>query len=405
MRTARTCVAVLATTLVLAAHAPAATNIDVLGKAKAVKTPEYDPKEPIAARLSLAKSAAYLDNMAAFWMQRQDISHKLGYAGKAALTSCGSCHANYSYLMARPLLSREFPKSEMEETRRYLEERTKNFDRLRREHPHVGPVFQDGDGGFVGFSALEFVSIATGLVFYDAQTTGKLQPGTRAALTKMWALQNSFGDWNAMDHCAAMSFPVAEFDGYYGATLAALATGIAPGDYAKSEEGKAGLARLRDYFKRNAPPNLHHKAMLLWASQRTEGLMTPEERSATIKEVVKLQREDGGWSMSSFKTITRYSRSKFQDPASDGYATGFFVYVLRQAGLPASRPEIVRGVKWLKTHQRESGAWFTAHRTGHDRPEGGLGTRGLSTLNLATAFAVMALKSCEETEAAEGKKP
>jgi squalene-hopene/tetraprenyl-beta-curcumene cyclase len=400
MRTALTFVVVLGIVLATAARAPAETNVAVSGKAE-VQVPKYDPKEPVAARVSFARSAAYLDNMAAFWMQRKEVPHLYGH-GRGFLTSCGSCHANFSYLMVRPLLVKEFPKSQMDETRRWLDRRTASFERLRRDKPHLGPMCRE-DGGMVGHSALEFVSIATSLVFYDAQTSGKLQPSTRSALTKMWALQNEDGTWNQLDHCAAMAFPVAEFDPYYGATLAALATGMAPEDYARTSEARAGLVKLRTFFKNNPTPGLHHKAMLLWASLRTEGLMTPEERTATIKELLRFQREDGGWSTSSLKP-GRYSHRRFPDSGSDGYGTAFVVYVLRQAGLPASRPEIVRGVTWLKSHQRASGSWFTAHALGNDQPEGGLGTRGLSMPNLATAFAVMALKACEEAEGVVEKK-
>jgi squalene-hopene/tetraprenyl-beta-curcumene cyclase len=396
MRNVRAFVVVLGIILAMTARAPGETNVAIAGTPGEVQAPKYDPKEPVAARMSLARSAAYLDNMAAFWMQRKEVPHAYGQQGRNVLTSCGSCHANFSYLMVRPLLVKEFPKSQMDETRRWMEKRTASFERLCREKPRLGPMFREEDG-MVGYSALEFVSMATALVFYDAQTTGKLHPSTRSALTKMWALQNGAGDWNPLDHCAAMAFPVAEFDPYYGATLAALATGMAPEDYAKTSEARAGLAKLRTFFKNNPAPGAHHQAMLLWASQRTEGLMTRAERTATIKDLLKLQREDGGWSSSALKP-GRYSQRRFNDSGSDGYGTAFVVYVLRQAGLPASRPEIARGVTWLKSRQRVSGNWFTAHALGHDQPEGGLGTRGLSMTNLATAFAVMALKACEESE-------
>ena len=46
------------------------------------------------------------------------------------------------------------------------------------------------------------------------------------------------------------------------------------------------------------------------------------------------------------------------EAASDGFGTGFVVYVLRQAGLPTDHPALRRGVGWLTTHQRASGRWF-----------------------------------------------
>ena len=44
---------------------------------------------------------------------------------------------------------------------------------------------------------------------------------------------------------------------------------------------------------------------------------------------------------------------------SDGYGTGFVVFVLRQAGIPATDPRIRKGVDWLETHQRSDGHWWT----------------------------------------------
>jgi squalene-hopene/tetraprenyl-beta-curcumene cyclase len=72
---------------------------------------------------------------------------------------------------------------------------------------------------------------------------------------------------------------------------------------------------------------------------------------------------------------------------SDGYGTGFSLYVLRRAGIPTEDARIQNGIAWLKTHQRESGRWFarslykdSKHYLSHN----------------ATAFAVMALGECGE---------
>jgi squalene-hopene/tetraprenyl-beta-curcumene cyclase len=395
--------------LAMTARTLAETNVESSGKRIEAPVPKYDASEKVVPRASLSKSVEYLDNLAAFWMEEKvnvDISRR--HARGAKLTSCGACHANFSYLMVRPLLLKDFPRSQVPETRRWMEEKiARRFKELNFERPYVGPVFFHHDGTAEGYSALEFVGNTTALVFHDAQTSGKLQPLTRSALTKMWALQNKdsergyAGTWNMMDHCGG-TFPIVEFDQYYGATLAALATGVAPDGYASSPEAKEGLARLRTYFKKHPPSSLHHQAMLLWASLRTEGLMTPAERTATIDKLLKLQGADGGWSTRAL--LERDGAGRFQSTASDGYGTGFAVFMLRQAGVAASRDELVRGVNWLKTQQRASGVWFTPYRRGHDETEGGLGTRGLSMTALSTAFAVMALQACEEAGAVAEKK-
>jgi squalene-hopene/tetraprenyl-beta-curcumene cyclase len=179
-----------------------------------------------------------------------------------------------------------------------------------------------------------------------------------------------------------------EHDDYYGATFAALGAGHAPDGYAQTPAARKGLARLRGYFKNNQPPDLHHRAMLLWAATKLDGLMNAGHRAETIKELKALQRGDGGWSLATLGSWKRKDKSANDKQApSDGYGTGFVVYILRQARVPADDKAVVKGVAWLKANQRVSGRWFT---------------RSLNTdnyhfiTNVGTAFAVMALKACEK---------
>ncbi len=43
----------------------------------------------------------------------------------------------------------------------------------------------------------------------------------------------------------------------------------------------------------------------------------------------------------------------------DGYGTGFVMYVLLQAGVPASHRQMQAGLKWLRENQQADGKWFT----------------------------------------------
>ena len=72
------------------------------------------------------------------------------------------------------------------------------------------------------------------------------------------------------------------------------------------------------------------------------------------------------------------------------------MYILRQAGVSASRPEIARGVAWLKGQQKASGRWTAPAAV--SPTEGGVGSRDLYAQNHATAFTVLALKACEPTQ-------
>lgn len=150
------------------------------------------------------------------------------------------------------------------------------------------------------------------------------------------------------------------------------------------------MARLKQYFRKNAPPYLHHKIWLLWASLKVNDLMTPAERERTINELLALQRDDGGWSLPSLGDWKLpYVLVNDKHAPSDGHATGLILYVLRQTGLAAEREPIQRGVNWLKTNQRASGRWYTRSING---------TRAHYITNAGTAYAVMALQVCGGVE-------
>ena len=88
-------------------------------------------------------------------------------------------------------------------------------------------------------------------------------------------------------------------------------------------------------------------------------------------------------------TLGDWKRSdgKEQDlETSDGYGTGFVIYALRSAGVSTDSDQIQRGVKWLKTHQRTSGRWFTRSLNKDNRH---------FISHAGTAMAVMALSASD----------
>ncbi len=310
----------------------------------------YTPDEPTAAKFSRYKAGDYVNGVSEFWMQKN---------------SCGACHANFAFLMLRPMLG-EYSARHMRDTRQFLEQRQPD----RR----------------FSFDA-EAVAIAFALAWDDAPTR-RLQPATRGALQRMWALQKPNGYWSQMG--CGDTLP-SENDRHYTAALAALAAGVAPEGYARSPHAQDGLTKLRRYLHKNPPYSLHNHAMLLWASMHLDGLLTAKEREDTVKALLDRQHADGGWSLTGLSAALRHVEHRKQ--RSDGYGTGFAVFVLRQAGMPATRPEIIRGVAWLKSHQRVSGRWFTPAPV--DPTEGGVGSRDLYAQNHATAFSLLALDACQ----------
>jgi squalene-hopene/tetraprenyl-beta-curcumene cyclase len=332
----------IATGVLLTTSLPAADVKPKPGKAD-------EPKAKVA---SLAKGAKYLGIQALKWSQ----DHK-----------CVSCHTNTPYLMARSVLQ-DNPSAEDLAVRQFYQDSAANWDRGQKGDKPKGDAY--------------VVATAVGLAFHDAGK-GKLHPTTRKALDRMWTIQMKNGAWNWIK----CNWPPLEHDDYFGAVLAAAGVGVAPEDYAKSDKAKAGLAKLKDYFAKTPAPNLHHKAWLMWASMRLDGLMSKEERHKTITDLLALQKEDGGWSLPSLGDWKgNDGRDNDTNAPSDGYGTGLVVYVLRQAGLPADHSAVKRGTGWLKANQRVSGEWFT-HSLNNDRHH--------YISHTGTAFAILALKACE----------
>ena len=315
--------------------------------------------EPLARSFSLAKAAQFLDAAALEWTDKR---------------TCFSCHTNFAYLYARPFISAQAPAHD--DVRKALE--TMVSVRWKEQGPRW---------------PAEVVAAAAALAFNDAHTTGKLHPLTKMALDRMWTVQRKDGGFNWL----LLGMPPMEIDEHYGASLAALAVGFAPDNYAKSDAAHKGLGQIRAYLKANPPLNLHHKTMILWVSTYLDGFLSDTDKEVTIKEMLAKQRPDGGWNSAKLgnETWKRHKDEKSEQDfaSSDGYATGFTIYVLRRAGLPASDPAIQKGIQWIKSNQRDSGRWFTRSLYKDD-------THYLT--HVGSAFAVMALAECGELKNATG---
>jgi len=320
--------------------------------------PPKEPPKPTANKAgeellkdwSPTKAGDFLDSVSLHWTREK---------------KCGTCHTNYPYLMARPRLQLETDMRHYKEVRAFFEDRALNWDKNK-------PRWD-----------AEVVATAVALAISDRHTTNQLHPATQAAFARMWKLQKPDGSWQWIK----CDWPPMEHDDYFGAVYAAVGVGMAPGDYARSPVVHDGLDRLRDYLKKHAAPDLHHKTWHLWAASRIPDVMTDAEKQATIKELLSKQREDGGWSLPSLGSWKRRDGSDNDPKAdSDGYATGLVLYVLKEAGLKKGDDAIQRGVHWLQTHQTESGRWFT-RSLNNDKAH--------YITNAGTAFAVMALRAWE----------
>lgn len=316
---------------------------------------EITPDEPMAAEFSAENAAHYIDRAALIWQKQK---------------KCATCHTNMGYLFARPALAGVLPDSG--EVRAFYEDYRKV--RWATKPPTETQGFWP-------------IVVGAGLTFNDLQTTGKLSPVAREVLELMWTVQRADGGWKWPD----CDYAPMEIDDHYGATVAALVVGLAPDGYAETEKAKAGLDKLRGYFKNDPPKSLHHRAMLAWCSVRVEGIRTPEQRDETLAELLALQLDDGGWSTAGFltdwKDLELQEGKPLATDISDGYGTGFVIVVARELGVPADDPRLRRGIDWLLHNQRESGKWFTRSPVKD--------ARNLIS-NIGSAYAILALQACGE---------
>jgi squalene-hopene/tetraprenyl-beta-curcumene cyclase len=235
-------------------------------------TPKDFPKpspnsadESRAKTVSLSAAANFLDAVSVNWTRDR---------------KCGTCHTNIPYLFARGTI-KDAPSEGASIVRRFFEDRITHWD---DEAKTAKPRWD-----------AEVVVTGVALAFHDAQTSGKLHPLTRKALDRMWTLQRADGAWNWLK-CA---WPPFEHDDYFGAVFAAVGTSMAPDDYRHAESAQKGLAKLKAYLHKTSAPTLHHKAWLLWASMKLDGLLTAADQQQIIKDLRARQREEGGWSLAS----------------------------------------------------------------------------------------------------------
>lgn len=335
-----------------------------------------------------AKSAAeYLDARMTWWTTWKT-------SARDHDTFCISCHTALPYALSRPSLHSALGETGLSPVEQKVVDNVGKRVQLWNE---VEPFYKDNLKDTLKSResrGTESIINAVILTSYAA-TNDSYRATATLALDNMWALQLKSGparggwDW--------LQFHNAPWEGdsqYFGVTLAALAVGNAPALYRSTPAIQDGLKGMRDYLTRERDSQvLMNRMMLVWASTKLPGLLTPAEQKTITREALGKQQADGGYSASAFFGGWTRRDSTALETVSDGYATGLVTFTLLQAGMKASDPQVKRSLDWLASHQDATEGRWLAYSLNKKRD---LATDiGKFMSDAATAYAVMALKRAQ----------
>lgn len=345
-----------------------------------------NPKTKIANSWDPTAAAAYLDRRIGWWMDwpRSQRDHE---------TFCVSCHTALPYALSRATLRTALDEQAPSPNEQRLLNNVTKRVRLWKE---VEPFYKDADRGpykSVESRGTESVLNALILSSRDAQS-GQLSNDARTAFENMWDEEQITGKQKGAWLWLRFKNEPWEADDsdYFGATLAAVAVGIAPGNYREAPEIQSHLRALREYLNRESAAQITiNRVLLLWAAAKLPGLLEPDRQKAIVGELLEKQQADGGWSLSSLSGDWKRGDGTPQETRSDGYATGLITFVLQQTGISASDAKLKRGIEWLSANQdRTLGYWpaysLNKNKEHHISPE-----TALFMNDAATSYAVLSL--------------
>lgn len=347
-------------------------------------------------RLAVSLALAALPVLFAEWNPRLaaeylDARQKAWFAWPPAYEDpggpCLSCHTGLTYLLARPALRQALGETAPTKHEAGLLEAVR-----RRLHLDSPDRFAPREKEPLASQALGVEAVLSALLLAtEDKRCGSLNGETEQAFDRMWALQIRAGEargawhWNCLD-----LDPWEERDSaFFGASLAALAIGVAPSNYQERSGIRTHLEDLTAYLQsRQRVQPLHNRLMLAWASMHLRSVFPEAGRREILDAALRRQQEDGGWTMESLGPWPEHPRAP-RSQGSNAYATGLVAFILQRAGVPASNPGLHRALGWLRAHQDPKGGFWEAPSMNKQHAPGSMPFHFMR--DAATAFATLAL--------------
>jgi squalene-hopene/tetraprenyl-beta-curcumene cyclase len=172
----------------------------------------------------------------------------------------------------------------------------------------------------------------------EAKPDDVAQKGLKALLKTVASDQNENGSWSAWPETRPPIFGDSDDSMTALATLAVLPAAASGDDAAKAVRDK-GVKWLADTKTDDDPQSIAMR-LVLW--KRVD--RPAEEWQPLVKRIKERQNDDGGWSQA-------------KGMESDAWATGQALYALAHAGIKPDEAAIARARAFLVKTQREDGSW------------------------------------------------
>jgi hypothetical protein len=238
-------------------------------------------------------------------------------------------------------------------------------------------VAESGDGKFGLARPASAPKAASPKAIYFALALGAdpkpdpvSQKGLKILLKTVEAEQTENGSWSTWPQTRPPIFGSSDESLTILATLAALPA-AANGDASATAVREKAVQWLRE-TKTDGDAQSIALRLVLWTLLGRPA----EEREPLARRIRERQNADGGWSQT-------------KEMASDAWATGQALYALAHAGIKANEMPIARGRAFLIKAQRDDGSWPMTSRP--TTPEGKGSTSLIPITGAGSAWAVLGL--------------